>query len=234
MQRQLVSGYIEGFLQREHTGPEHLEELVSTLRKLSSGADQKNIPILRDSIEALARAAESRELNVAGHGDAVAQYSEMIARSLSLPPEEVHELGFAGRVHDVGKLFVSERILNKHHSLTDEEFQQLKTHPKRALRLSALCPTASAPKKRSSATTSGWTAAAILTRCAGKRFRCGRGLSAVADAYVNLISDRAMAPGKTSDQALAELEKFSGVRFDGMLVRILARELKSERSLPNL
>jgi hypothetical protein len=43
-----------------------------------------------------------------------------------------------------------------------------------------------------------------------------------------------MAPGKTSDQALAELEKFSGVRFDGMLVRILARELKAERSLPNL
>jgi len=35
-------------------------------------------------------------------------------------------------------------------------------------------------------------------------------------------------------QALAELEKFSGVRFDGMLVRILARELKVERSLPNL
>jgi HD-GYP domain-containing protein (c-di-GMP phosphodiesterase class II) len=56
----------------------------------------------------------------------------------------------------------------------------------------------------------------------------------VADAYVNLISDRSMAPGKSSDQALVELEKFSGVRFDGMLVRILARELKAERSLPNL
>jgi HD-GYP domain-containing protein (c-di-GMP phosphodiesterase class II) len=57
---------------------------------------------------------------------------------------------------------------------------------------------------------------------------------AVADAYVNLISDRSMAPGKSSDQAIAELEKFSGTRFDGMLVRILARELKAERSLPNL
>src|SRR6202795_1620167 len=34
VQRQLISGYIEGFLHREHTGPEHLEELLSTLRKL--------------------------------------------------------------------------------------------------------------------------------------------------------------------------------------------------------
>jgi len=42
------------------------------------------------------------------------------------------------------------------------------------------------------------------------------------------------AGGLTSDQALTELEKFSGIRFDGMLVRILARELKVERSLPNL
>ena len=33
VQRQLISGYIEGFLQREHTGPEHLEELLSTLQK---------------------------------------------------------------------------------------------------------------------------------------------------------------------------------------------------------
>ena len=57
VQRQLISGYIEGFLQREHTGPEHLEELVATLRKLC-GDEEDNIQVLRDSIEALSRAAE--------------------------------------------------------------------------------------------------------------------------------------------------------------------------------
>jgi len=40
VQRQLVSGYIEGFLQREHNGPEHLEELISTLRKLCEHESQ--------------------------------------------------------------------------------------------------------------------------------------------------------------------------------------------------
>ena len=234
VQRQLVSGYIEGFLQRERTGSEHVEELVSTLRKLSSGADQKNIPILRDSIEALARAAESRELNVAGHGDAVAQYSEMIARSLSLPPEEVHELGFAGRVHDVGKLFVSERILNKHHSLSDEEFQQLKTHPKTGAEIVGTLPDSELTQKAVECHHEWVDGSGYPNALRGEEIPLWARIITVADAYVNLISDRAMAPGKTSDQALAELEKFSGVRFDGMLVRILARELKSERSLPNL
>src|SRR5206468_1780947 len=94
VQRQQVSGYVEGFLQRERTGPEQVDELVGTLRKLSSGTEQKNLPLLRDYIEALARAAESRELNAPGHGDAVGQYCELVARALGLPPEEVGELSF--------------------------------------------------------------------------------------------------------------------------------------------
>jgi HD-GYP domain-containing protein (c-di-GMP phosphodiesterase class II) len=51
----------------------------------------------------------------------------------------------------------------------------------------------------------------------------------LADAYVNMTTDRSFASAKTSQQAMAELEKLSGTHFDGMLVRILARELKEEK-----
>ena len=37
----MISGYIEGFLQREHTGPEHVEELISTLKKMC-GEEARN------------------------------------------------------------------------------------------------------------------------------------------------------------------------------------------------
>src|SRR6201999_2432494 len=53
---------------------------------------------------------------------------------------------------------------------------------------------------------------------------------AIADAYANMTTDRSFSPAKTAEQALAELEKLSGIRYDGMLVRILLREMKSERS----
>ena len=39
------------------------------------------------------------------------------------------DIAFAARVHDVGKLFIDERILNKSRALTDEEFSLIKTHP---------------------------------------------------------------------------------------------------------
>ena len=53
---------------------------------------------------------------------------------------------------------------------------------------------------------------------------------AITDAYVNMTSDRSFAAAKTSEEALAELEKMSGTRYDGMLVRILLRALKGERT----
>ena len=57
---------------------------------------------------------------------------------------------------------------------------------------------------------------------------------AITDAYVNMTTDRSFAPGKTNEQALAELQKLSGIRYDGMLVRILLRELKSEKAPTSL
>jgi HD-GYP domain-containing protein (c-di-GMP phosphodiesterase class II) len=56
----------------------------------------------------------------------------------------------------------------------------------------------------------------------------------VADAYVNMTTDRSFASAKSSEQALAELDRLSGIRYDGMLVRILARELKGERTSSSL
>ena len=128
VQHQLVSGYIEGFLQREHTGPEHLEELRTTLKKLCSGEDGLNLELLQESIQSLAHAAESRELNASGHGELTARYAEIVGRALNLPPEEVADLVYAARVHDVGKVFVPERVLNKSGPLNDEEFYLVKLH----------------------------------------------------------------------------------------------------------
>jgi HD-GYP domain-containing protein (c-di-GMP phosphodiesterase class II) len=54
---------------------------------------------------------------------------------------------------------------------------------------------------------------------------------ALADAYANMLTEQSIAAARTPDQALDELAKMSGTGFDGMLVRLLLRELKSERLL---
>src|SRR5215469_4164849 len=234
VQRQLVSGYIEGFLQRERTGQEHVEELVGTLRKLSAGSEQKNLPLLRDSIEALARAVESRERNAPGHGEAVAQYSAMIGRALGFSPEEVRELAFAGRVHDVGKIFTPENVLNRPGSLSEDEFHHVRMHPGIGGEILSTLPNSERVQAAVECHHERVDGSGYPSGLRGEEIPLWARIIAVADAYVNLTSDRSLAPGKTSEQAIAELEKASGVKYDGMLVRVLTRELKSERSLPGL
>src|SRR5438477_10675898 len=127
-QRQQISAFIEGFLQRERNGPEHLEELLTTLYKLCGGDEDCNVGVLKEAIESLSRAAESREVATAGHGDMVARYSEVIARALGLSSAETADLVYAARVHDVGKILVPERVLNKPGPLSEEEFLQIRMH----------------------------------------------------------------------------------------------------------
>ncbi|MGA7629214.1 MAG: diguanylate cyclase [Terriglobales bacterium] len=229
VQRQLVSGYIEGFLQREHNGPEHLEELVSTLRKLCGRDDDGDRRAIREAIEALSRAAELREHNAAGHGEQCAHYAGTIARGLNLSEREVEEVTFAGRVHDVGKLFISERILNKPGALAEDEFAVIKIHPQVGAAVSRAIPDIERVAQAIESHHEAFDGSGYPLGLKGENIPLFGRIIAVADAYVNMTSDRSFAPPKTDDQALAELGKLSGTRFDGMLVRLFVRLLKMDR-----
>jgi len=228
VQRQLVSGYIEGFLQREHTGPEHLEELVNTLRKMSS-EEPYNVHVLRESIEALSRAAEMRESNNSGHGESVGRYVEILGRGLGLSPEELADLVYAARVHDVGKIFVPERILNKPSPLTDDEYYLAKMHAKVGSEIVATIPGGEVMAKAVEHHHEAFDGSGYPAGMQGDEIPLWARIICVADAFVNMTTDRSFAAAKRSDQAIAEMESLAGIRYDGMMVRLLSRLLKTEK-----
>jgi HD-GYP domain-containing protein (c-di-GMP phosphodiesterase class II) len=229
--RQLIWGYIEGFLHREHTGPEHLEELVSTLKKLCRGDEESDLDILRESIEAMSRTAEAREIHNSGHGEMVGRYAEILGQALGLTPEEVSDLAYAGRVHDVGKIFVPERVLNKPGPLTDDEFYLVKMHAHVGAEIVGTLPASDLMQQAIRFHHEAFDGSGYPKGLRGEEIPLWARILAIADAYVNFTTDRSFASGKTSEQTLAEMEKLSGVRYDGMLVRILMRELRGEKPI---
>jgi diguanylate cyclase (GGDEF)-like protein len=228
-QRQLISSYIEGFLQREHTGPEHLDELVTSLKKLRA-EDEGNMELLRDAIEALTRAAESREAHNSGHGEMSARYCEIIGRALRMAPEEIDDLAYMARVHDVGKLFVPERILNKPGPLSEKEFYLVKVHTRVGAEIIGTLPDSEKLQKAIEHHHEAFDGSGYPAGLKGEEIPQWARILSISDAYVNMTTDRSFAPAKSSEQALAELANLSGTRYDGMLVRILARELKHEKA----
>jgi len=230
VQRQLVSGYIEGFLQREQTGPEHLEELVTTLGKLCGRGEEADRHALKEAIEALARAAELKEPHRAGHGEQCGDYAGIIARGLNLPPEEVQDIAFAARVHDVGKLFIPDRILNKEGALTEDEFYVIKMHPEAGGELLRVIPGSEPIEQAVEFHHEAFDGSGYPSGLRGESIPLWARIVSVADTYANLTSDSASVPARTHEQAITELEKMSGTRLDGMLVRLFARQLKLERA----
>src|SRR5713101_4702873 len=229
VQRQLVSGYIEGFLQREDTRPEQLDELVSTLRKMCGGREELDRLALKEGIEALTRASEMREPHAAGHGEQCGHYSGIIARGLNFSPQEVQDVTFAARVHDVGKLFISDRILNKPGPLTDDEFDVIKTHPRVGAEVLRAMPDSKLLQQAVEFHHEAFDGSGYPAGLQGDNIPLWARIISVADAYVNMTSDRSFAAAKSHDQAIGELEKLSGTRFDGMIVRLFARQLKLDK-----
>jgi diguanylate cyclase (GGDEF)-like protein len=229
VQRQLLSSYIEGFLQREHNAPEHLEELVGTLRKLC-GSDDGDTTAVREAIESLAQTAELREPNASGHADKTRHFAGIIARGLNLSAQEISDAAFVGAVHDVGKLFIDASILNNPGPLTEDEFAVMKSHPQLGLEVLRAVPNCERVAEAVLSHHEAFDGSGYPFGLRGESIPLVARILAVADMYANLTSDRSFAPAKTHEQAITELEKLSGTRFDGMIVRLFARLLKMERS----
>ncbi len=83
----------------------------------------------REIFEAIAKAIDANDPYTAGHSRRVAQYAKMIASRMDFSSEELEEVYYAGLIHDVGKLGLDNRIINKKGRLTDEEFAEIKRHP---------------------------------------------------------------------------------------------------------
>ncbi len=79
--------------------------------------------------EAIAKAIDANDPYTAGHSRRVAQYAKMIASRMDFSPDEIEEIYYAGLIHDVGKLGIDNRIINKNGKLDDKEFAEIKRHP---------------------------------------------------------------------------------------------------------
>ena len=83
-----------------------------------------------ETVGALANAIEARDHYTGGHSERVGWLATLTGKALGLPPGDLQMLEWDGMLHDVGKLGIPERILNKPGSLTPGEFDQIKQHPR--------------------------------------------------------------------------------------------------------
>jgi diguanylate cyclase (GGDEF)-like protein len=181
------------------------------------------------SLVSLAEAVDRRKGSPA-NSRRVAGYAEQLARSLSLPDEEVERVRIAALLRDVGEVGVAESILNKPTPLNEEEWRELERHPEIGARIVG-------------AAQLGRVGEWILShheRPDGSGYP--RGLRehqiplegrivAVADAYAAMTADRPYRQSFSPKRAKAELQARAGTQFDHDVVEAflsLNGELESD------
>jgi putative nucleotidyltransferase with HDIG domain len=113
--------------------PAYLASLrdISDHKKIEQALQQsveKSQRILQETVQALAIALEKRDPYTAGHSLRVAQLAEALAEELGLSEDQVRGAHIAAAIHDIGKIYVPAEILSKPRSLSEAEFNLIKSH----------------------------------------------------------------------------------------------------------
>ncbi len=88
------------------------------------------INVSLSTIESLSKALDAKDSYTSGHASRVEEYAVKLASAYGLSLKKIEDIKKAAILHDIGKIGINERILNKSASLTFEEFQKIKEHPK--------------------------------------------------------------------------------------------------------
>jgi len=130
----------------------------------------------------------------------------------------------------VGKIFVPENILNKPGPLTDDEYLQVSMHPQIGAEIIGMIPHSTMMREAIEHHHQRFDGSGYPEGRLGEQIPLWARIIGLTDAYANMVTEQSFSAARTPDQALDELVNMSGTRFDGMLVRLLLRGLKSERA----
>lgn len=180
------------------------------------------------TLAAMCQAVETKDYYTRGHCVRVSKGSAMIAEELGMHADRVDAVRHAGMMHDVGKLGVPTRVLQKSGPLTPDELAAIQLHPMRGLEI-----------VREIGFLDEATAGILHhhERIDGKGYPMGLAgdeipefarIIGVADALDSMTSTRSYRGARPVPEAIEELRKCAGAQFDPRMVDALIAAIQRE------
>jgi response regulator RpfG family c-di-GMP phosphodiesterase len=191
-------------------------------------------------IYVLADMVESRDKNTGDHVRKTAAYVRLILQKMKekgghadmLTDEYVNDVANSAPLHDVGKIMVSDVILNKPGKLTDEEFAIMKSHTTAGCKviesaMSLVSDSGYLKEAKNLATYhhERWDGKGYPSGKAGEEIPLSARIMAVADVFDALTSKRIYKPPFPLEKALEILQEGAGVQFDPKCVEVFIDSL---------
>jgi diguanylate cyclase (GGDEF)-like protein/putative nucleotidyltransferase with HDIG domain len=184
---------------------------LAELKRLAAGPDRA---ARYRAAASLAKAVDARDAYTGSHSERVSELAARVATKIGLDAEQVELTRLAGSLHDLGELTDSERLV-------------LERHPQIGFRMLdslGVDPVADVVLHHHER----WDGAGYPDGKNGEEIPLGARIIFVADAFDAMTSDRVYRPKRSSEEALAELERCAGTQFDPSIVAAFAEEVATE------
>lgn len=166
------------------------------------------------TIRAFALAVEAKDEYTHGHSENVMKYTVVLAKHLGLPDHELELVKYAGLLHDIGKIGITETILNKTGKLTTQEFEEIKKHPELGARIIADVPFLKSLVPMVRHHHEFFNGGGYPTGIAGTDIPFGARILSVADAFEAMTSDRPYRKSLSQEVAFDIVRQERGRQFD--------------------
>lgn len=174
-------------------------------------------------------AIEEKDRYTQGHSKRVAHYATLMADHLGLTDSERQDLIFSAQLHDIGKIGISEQLLNKPGKLDPDEYEVFKTHPVRGVKileplefLGHLLPIIEAHHER-------YDGGGYPKGLKGGEIPYFARIIAVCDTFDAMTSERSYRSSLPFSAAIQEIRESSGTQFDPQVARAFIQVLDKVR-----
>ena len=207
---------------------EHVANQIATAVK-NNRLNEDAGRVYVETISALAMAIGKKDPYTRGHLERVSNYAVRIAEAIDLNEQEILTLKDAAFLHDIGKIAIDDRILQKREKLTHEEMEEMKTHTEIGEKI--IAPLSSFKNLRDIVRhhQEWYDGSGYPDGLKGEDIPVGARILCVADVYDALTTDRPNRKAFSHDLVIKMIEEESGTHFDPAIVKVFLKIIDKVR-----
>jgi putative nucleotidyltransferase with HDIG domain len=184
------------------------------------------------TVGALANAIDMRDSYIGSHSEWIARWAAEIARRLGCSAQEVQAVYWGGLLHDIGKIGIGDAILNKPGKLDASEWETIRKHTilgaqiiSPIKKLANVAPLIEFSHER-------YNGSGYPHGLRGEEIPLGARIIGVVDSYSAMRDERPYKKPASHEEAIAELQRNSGVLFDPQVVDLFVALLQNHKQPP--
>ncbi len=162
------------------------------------------------------------------HSQRVSALCESIAKSMGYDKDDVNQMRIAGLMHDIGKIGISDTILNFPGKLNSDEWSEIHRHSEIGYRILSSVNEFSEIAEYVLQHHERWDGKGYPKKLRGDEISVQARIIAVADAFDAMTTDRAYRTAMSEEDAVVEIERQSGKQFDPQIVEVFLDKIRCQ------